>query len=312
VVTDEISERLVDGLNATYGRHPGHRAAHAKGMLCAATFTPTPDAASLSRAAHLAGDTRRAHVRFSNGSGDPTAPDAARDGRGMAVKIYLPDGTTTDIVALSLPAFFARTPEDLLAFNEARRPDPSTGQPDLTKVGAYLAEHPEAVPAVTAAVTHPIPASYAALTYHALHAFGFVAADGSVRYGRYHFLPAAGEAALSDDEAAGAAPDYLVAELTERLARGPVVFDVDVQLAGGGDPVDDPTAPWPDAREVVRLARLEIVAPAHDREVGGDVLVFDPTRVPDGITLSADPILHARPGAYSVSVARRTAVESSR
>ena len=103
-----------------------------------------------------------------------------------------------------------------------------------------------------------------------------------------------------------------MAELTERLARAPVVFDVDVQLAGDGDPVDDPTAPWPDAGEVVRLARLEIVAPAHDREVGGDVLVFDPTRVPDGITLSADPILHARPGAYSVSVARRTAVESPR
>jgi catalase len=269
-------------------------------------------AASLSRAPHLAGAPSRAHVRFSNGSGDPTAPDAARDGRGMAVKIYLPDGTTTDVVALSLPVFFARTPADLIAFNEARRADPATGQPDLAKVGAYLAEHPEAVPAVTAAVTHPIPASYATLTYHALHAFGFVAGDGRVRYGRYHFVPAARESSLSEDEAAGAAPDYLLTELTERLARGPVVFDVDVQLAGEGDPVDDPTAPWPDDRDVVRLGRLEITAPAHDREVGGDVLVFDPTRVPDGITLSADPILHARPGAYSVSVARRTADRSSR
>ena len=135
-MADDISERLVDGLNATYGVHPGHRAAHAKGVLCAARFTATRDAASLSRAPHLAGATLRAHVRFSNGSGDPTAPDAARDGRGMAVKVYLPDGTTTDVVALSLPAFFARTPEDLMAFNAARRPDPSTGQPDLAKVGA--------------------------------------------------------------------------------------------------------------------------------------------------------------------------------
>ena len=39
--------------------------------------------------------------------------------------------------------FFTRTPEDLLAFNEARRPDPSTGEPDLAKVGAFLADHPE-------------------------------------------------------------------------------------------------------------------------------------------------------------------------
>ena len=85
----------------------------------------------------------RAHVRFSNGSGDPGAADAARDGRGMAIKMYLPGGGTTDIVALSLPAFFARTPTDLLAFNEARRADPSTGQPDAGKVAteqSYIGE----------------------------------------------------------------------------------------------------------------------------------------------------------------------------
>jgi hypothetical protein len=56
----------------------------------------------------------------------------------MAIKMYLPGGGTTDIVALSLPVFFTRTPTDLLAFNEARRPDPSTGQPDVEKVGAYV------------------------------------------------------------------------------------------------------------------------------------------------------------------------------
>ena len=40
------------------------------------------------------------------------------------------------------------------------------------------------------------------------------------------------------------------------------------------------------------------------------MLVFDPTRVPDGIRLTADPILLARPGAYSVSIPRRTATAS--
>src|SRR5437588_6830078 len=177
---DEISERLVDGINATYGSHAGHRAVHAKGVLCAATFTPTGSASALSRALHFAGEPVRAHLRFSNGSGDPTIPDGTRDARGMAVKFYLPGGQTTDIVALSLPAFFTRTPEDLLAFNEARRPDPATGQPDVEKVGEYLAAHPEAGPAGTAAITHAIPASYATLAYHVLHPFGFIAADGLV------------------------------------------------------------------------------------------------------------------------------------
>src|SRR5207248_7713785 len=83
------------------------------------TFHPTAAAASLSRAPQFQGGPVRAHVRFSNGSGDPEAADSARDGRRMAIKMYLPGGGTTDIVALSLPAFFTRTPADLLAFNEA-------------------------------------------------------------------------------------------------------------------------------------------------------------------------------------------------
>jgi catalase len=229
----------------------------------------------------------------------------------MAVKFYLPDGSRTDIVALSLPAFFARTPEELLAFNEARRPDPATGQPDVARVSAYLEEHPEAVPAVTAAITHPIPASYATLAYHGLHAFGFVDANGVVRYGRYDLEPGAGEVSLSEEEATARAPDYLRDELAQRLEDGPASFDLRVQLADEGDPLDDPTAPWPEDRPAVSLGRLMVTALAYDRDKEGDVLVFDPTRVPDGIRLTNDPILLARPGAYSISVAHRTAVGSN-
>ena len=297
----DLSEQLVDALATLYGSHAGHRAAHAKGVLCAATFTANPAAAALSRAPHLQEGARRAHVRFSNGSGDPTAADGERDGRGIAVKVYLPDGTTTDIVGLNLESFFVRTPEDLLAFNAARRLDPATGQPDMEKVGAFLAAHPETVPAVTAAITAPTPASYATVTYHGIHAFRFVAADGSARHARYHFAPDAGEASVTDDEAAGRDRDYLQAELADRLARGPAVFQLELELAEDGDPVDDPTAVWPEGRERVRIAQLDITGLAFDRERDDDVLVFDPTRVTDGIELTADPILHARSGAYRVS-----------
>jgi catalase len=310
VGTDDLSERLVASINDAYGVHPGYRAAHAKGVLCAGTFEPAPEATRLSRAAHFAAPVRT-HVRFSNGSGDPTAPDTARDARGIGVKFYLPDGKTTDVVGLSLPAFFARNPADLLAFNEARRPDPSTSQPDLAKVGAYLAAHPEAMTAVNAAITHPIPASYVTVAYHSLHAYGFEAADGTVRYGRYHLVPEAQEASLREDDVAGRSPDYLREELADRLATGAAVFHVRVEVAGDGDPVDDPTAVWPEDREMVDVGRLEITALAFDRERDGDILVFDPTRVTDGILLTDDPILLARPGAYSVSIARRTAAPAS-
>jgi catalase len=302
----DLSEQLVDGINETYGVHPGHRAVHAKGVLCAGTFTPTPEAATLSRAAHFAGAPSRAHVRFSNGSGNPTLADAVRDARGIGVKCYLPGGKTTDIVGISLPAFFARTPEELMAFNEARRPAPTTGEVDVEKVGAYLAEHPEAIAAVTAAMTHIIPASYVTLTYHALHAYGFVAADGTVRHARYHLVPVAGEVGLSDEDAAALPHDYLAAELAERLAKEPASFSLDAQMATADDALDDPTIVWPDDRETITLGRLDVTSLAHDRDTGDDILVFDPTRITDGITLTDDAILRARPGAYSVSVARRT------
>jgi catalase len=223
----------------------------------------------------------------------------------MAVKFYLEDGTT-DVIGLNLPVYFSRTPEDQLAFNTVRRPDPATGQPDLEKVGAYLADHPETVPAVQAALSLAAPASYATVAYNSLHAFGFVDAGGDVRHGRYRLEPAAGESSLAAEEAAGMPPDYLSAELAARLEDGPVTFALDVRLAGPGDPLDDPTAAWPADRELARLGELEITSLAFDRERDGDVLVFDPTRVTDGIELTDDPILLIRSPAYRVSVARRT------
>src|SRR5205085_1206186 len=165
--------------------------------------------------------------------------------------------------------------------NAARRSDPATGQPDAAKVGAYLTEHPEAVAAVTAAITHPIPASYASLSYNALHGFGFVAADGAVRWGRYRWRPEADDPDLTDEDAAARDGDYLRRELEDRLASAPVRFDLEIQLAADDDPIDDPTVAWPEDRERVRAGQLEITALAFDREQGDDVLVFDPTRVTD-------------------------------
>ncbi|HEY7875811.1 MAG TPA: catalase, partial [Actinomycetota bacterium] len=65
-----LFEQIVDTFNAIYGAHEGQRAVHAKGTLCAGTFTATPQAAELTTAAHMQGGPVRAHVRFSNASGD--------------------------------------------------------------------------------------------------------------------------------------------------------------------------------------------------------------------------------------------------
>ena len=308
---EPLPEEVVDAINDISGVHPGHRAAHAKGTLWAGTFRATPGAAALTRAAHMQGDAVRATVRFSNGGGDPGIPDYATEGRGMAVKLYLEDGRRTDMVALTLPVFFARTPEDFLAFTRARKPDPATGQPDMGRLGKWLGDHPEAGPAIQAAVTAPPPASYAQCEYNGLHAFRYVNADDEARFVRFRWEPEAGPASLSPEEARERGRDYLQDEILARVEEGPVAFRLAVTLAELGDPVDDPTEAWPPERETVEVGRLELTGPETGRERGDDVLVFDPTRVIDGIEVTEDPILRFRHRAYAVSVERRSGVSVS-
>jgi catalase len=116
---------------------------------------------------------------------------------------------------------------------------------------------------------------------------------------------------VSADEAEARGAHYLRDDLADRLRQGPARFTLWVQLAGEDDPVDDPTVAWPDDRERVEMGSLEITGLAFDREQDGDVLVFDPTRVIDGIELSDDKILLFRAHAYAESVLRRTGVARS-
>jgi catalase len=288
-----LAEEIVDAINEISGVHPGHRAAHAKGTLMSGTFTPS--GSGLTVAAHMQDEPSRVTVRFSNGGGDPNIPDYAREGRGIAVKFYAPDGTKTDVVGLSLPCFFVRTPEDFLSFTKARL-DPEKLMPD------WLGAHPEALAAIQAALGADPPASYATCTFNSIHSFRWTGADGSSRFVRYRFEPEEGEQTLPPDQAKERGRDYLQEEI---VARGSSAFRMVVVIAEEGDEVDDPTVAWPEERERVEVGRLVVDGPELEREQGDDVLVFDPTRVIEGIELSGDQILRFRSEAYSASVARR-------
>jgi catalase len=306
----DLYEQLIDAANAIYGAHPHSRAVHAKGIWCAGAFTATPQAATLTRAAHFQGEPVPALVRFSNAGGDPESNDAGREARGMAVKLRLPSGEEMDMLGTTNPAFATRTPEEFLELLQLRAPDPETGQPDMEKLGAFLAAHPESQPAIQAIIGAEPPAGLAQLTFRSPHSFKFVNSDGEGTWVRYRWRPEAGEARISDDEARERGRDYLSEELAERLRSGPAGFDMVLQLAAEGDPLDDPTAIWPEDREEVVAGRLEVTEIVDDPESGDHIEVFDPVRVVDGIELSSDPILHARPRVYSVSAYRRLGVET--
>jgi catalase len=296
-------QQAVQTANDAYGRHPGARALHAKGVLLKGTFTATPEAASLSRAAHLQGGPVPATVRFSNGSGDPRSADYLPDVRGLAVKLYLPDGSRTDIVAQTAPRFPVRTPEGFLELVRATSPTPASA----VRFPLFLIRHPGALarlPPNVAALAPP--ASFATCPYYAIHAFKWIDRSGEGRFVRYTLIPEAGARTLGVRKARKLGRDYLHEEIRERTERESVRFAVEVQIAALGDEVDDPSAQWPADRHRVRIGMLEITELETGRERDGDVLVFDPSRVTDGIECSGDPVLRFRPRAYSESVARRT------
>jgi catalase len=304
-MADPLAEDLVAAFNALFGEHPGLRAVHAKGTCVTGTFTATPEAATITRAPHMQGTPVRTTVRFSNGSGDPAAHDAGREPRGMAIKFHLDDRASTDIVAINQPVFIVRTPEEVLEFLLLRKPDPETGQPDMQGLIAFVGARPESQRAAQLLLTAPPVASFLETEYFPIHAFRFVAADGTSTFGRYRLSPDLGVRTLTPEEAEALSPDYLREDLLKRLTDGPATFTIHIRLAGEGDDPIDPTAEWTSGDEIV-LGRLEITGPVDDEEKGCETLLFDPTRLCDGIEASDDPVLQARPRAYAVSSKKRS------
>lgn len=295
---------LVDALNSVFGKHKA-RASHAKGLCVKGMFTPTAGAASMSKAALFAKAVPFAG-RFSMGGGNPKVPDHAKAApRGLALKFDLGGGSSSDLVMLSTPMFFAKTPAQVLGFLQARVPGPD-GKPDQEKIKAFAAANPETAKQGAWLAGQPVPASYASVNYWAIHAFTLTNAKGDVTTVKFKVVPAAGEAGLTDDEAKTKPADFYGDELKERLSKGPAAFDLVAIIGEKDDPTDDPTAEWPESsRKTVKLGSAAITT--FEADAACDAGVFDPVNLADGISGPAkDPIFAVRSPAYAESLTRRS------
>lgn len=295
---------LVDALNKlSNGPHKGFRANHAKGVMVEGTFTPSPSAASFSKAPHFAKSVP-VLVRFSDTTGVPTLPDADPNAspHGIAIRFTLPDGGFTDIVSISANSFPVATPEDFLAFLQAAaQSGPEAPKP--TPVEKFLSTHPATVKFVS--TPRPPPVSFGTLAFYGVNAFKFTNTAGVSHYARYQIIPVAGEHALSDADAKKADPNYLMDELPKRIAQGPVKFRLLVQVANEGDPLNDGTAVWPDDRKLIPLGTISLTSTVKDQVTAQKGIMFSPLNLQSGIEPSADPVLLARPAAYGVSFSQR-------
>jgi catalase len=293
-------DQLVDALNGVYGKHPGDRAAHSKGICLTGQFTPSPEASGLSKAPQFAKSVGIT-ARFSLGGGNPQAPDNAQDNvRGLAGRFDNGNGAFSDIVLISAPVFFVKTPALFVEFLQ------TVGSGDKDKLNAFFQAHPESTRQNAWLMSHPVPASYAGVDYWAVHAFTFTNAAGETKVVKYKAIPEAGDLGLTPDEAKAKGPDFYAPELKERLAKGPVVFDLVAILGQRGDPTNDPTQRWDneDNRVMAPLGKITINAIAPDMIC--NAFSFLPGNVADGIAgPTDDPVFAARSPAYTVSLIRR-------
>jgi len=299
-----LSSDLLQQFETIFGQHPGFRPAHAKGTLLSGTFTPSPDAASLTRASHAVRSSTPVTVRFSNSTGLPLVPDNDPNAspHGLAIRFHLAEHSHTDIVSHSTDGFPTRTGQEFLEFLRAvAATTPSSPHP--SPIEAFLGAHPAALAFVQS--PKPNPSSFARESYFGVTAMRFTNQDGVSRYGRYRIAPEAGNDFLDDATAAAKSPDYLFDEIAERVAKGPIKFHILVQLAEEGDVVDDATIHWPEERTQIELGTLALTEPVADSAREQQHLIFDPIPRIDGIEPSDDPLLELRAAVYLISGRRR-------
>jgi catalase len=312
--TDEqlvaTAKEVLQLLHGAFGPNPGYRAAHAKGKMLEGVFTPTTEAAALSKAPHFHAASTPVTVRFSLSTGLPHLED--NDGNanpnGMAVRFNLPavDGRRqhTDVIGHATPHFPVHDGRGFADFLKAIMASPP-GAPSPTPLETFLASHPAAQRFVQA--PKPFAQSWGSQSYYALNAFKFVAADGKETFVRYQMRPDVGHLTLSDEEAKAKGPSYLAEEIAARVGKGPVGFKLVAQIAEEGDTTDDITAEWPDSRKIVELGSISIDRVNENNDKDQKYAIMDPVPRVDGIEPSADPILEFRAALYLMGGRERRA-----
>lgn len=296
---------FLNQFESTFGKFEGYRRSGAKGICAVGEFVGTADARALSTTTAFSGNPVPVLVRFSVGGANPKAPDNAKSQRNMALQFNLPGGEQWQMGNISAPVFGASSPQQFIGRLASLQPDPATKMADPAKVKAFADANPEVLLQGKYFASQPVPASFGAVNYWGVHAFGFVNAAGTRQFGKWLFEPVGGVQGLTDDEAKAKGPSFLFDDLRQRVKDGKVAFNFNLELAQAGDKIDSATVPLPEGRKKVNLGMLKITSVAEDG--GGPCLTitYNPLVLPKGVEPSADPMIAARAAPYAVGLGRR-------
>lgn len=299
------TESIVETMRTLSGKQKA-RPSGAKGQCFTARFTPTPEARALTKSAAFAKESA-AIVRFSVGSGNPKVGDATKAvNRGLALRIDPNGPGQSEFVMVNAPVNFVKSPEQMLAFLQARLPG-ADGKPDAAKIKAFTDANPETTNQGKFLAGRPVPASWVGVSFWAIHPYTFTNAQGAKQIVKFRLAPQGGEVGLTDDEAKAKPADFLVDELTGRIAaKQPAGFDVLAILGTAEDAKLPATQQWTDEdkRPTVRVATLTIAGIEKNETCDGQI--FDPTNLAEGLAgPTDDPLFTQRQPAYAISITQR-------
>lgn len=295
----------VNALEGLFGKNAGARRSGAKGVCASGHFIGNTVGRSLSSATVFSGEKVPAVLRFSIGGGSPKASDKGRSVRGLSFQLTAANGEIWQSANVSAPVFFVAKPEQFAPFLQVRTPDPATGKPDPAKLKAFNEANPETLRQAAYLAKAPVPASYGSVNYWSTNAFILANAQGAKTTVRWQLEPVAGTLGLSEEQLKAMPDDFLADELRRRVASGPVVFDFKFQIAEAGDPVEDPTQVWPEARAIVPAGQLVVTQVEAGPGGACERITYNPVALPKGIAASNDPVLRARAAPYALSLGRR-------
>ena len=296
---------FLNQFESTFGKFEGFRRSGAKGICAMGEFVGTADARALSTASAFSGKPVPVVVRFSIGGANPKAPDNAKSQRQLALQFNLPNGEQWQMGNISAPVFGASSPQQFFGRLASLQPDPATKMPDAAKVKAFADANPEVLLQGKHYASQPVPASFGAVNYWGVHAFGFVNASGATQFGKWIFEPVGGVQGLTDDEAKAKGPSFLYDDLRQRVKDGKVAFNFNLELAQAGDRIDSATVPLPEGRKKVNLGMLKITSVAEDSGGACLTITYNPMVLPKGVEPSADPMIAARAAPYAIGLGRR-------
>lgn len=296
------STKLVAALAPPGGPVLGYRRNHAKGICFTGVFEADGKGAEVSKAQVFAAGSYPVVGRFNLATPNPFAADASVRVRGLGLQISTPDGGVWRSAMIDAPVFAVATPSDFYALLEAG----SSKDPDAMK--NFAAAHPEFADFAHWATTAPWTGSYAEEQFNGLNAFIFTNAAGTRHAVRWSLDPQAQVNPISkDDFAKLGGPNYLDQEIVERVGKGPLRWTMQVTVANPGDPTADPTKAWPADRRTVQVGTLVVQKIEPEADGPCRDINFDPTILPNGISVSDDPFPAARSAAYAKSYDARVA-----